>query len=182
MPSCPLYWPTSAAGALAGAGVPPSIASYSGVGRAEGRDGSGEVQALTSHPSASPPALAPSLPYSTAPLFPHPASTIPYNLLPASPCHSQTQLPALPRYPQAGCPAWCQAAGTLGTWVTTLAAQPALGAQAARGSLLGVKRRRAARGRCRLLLLRDEERDSRGLSSVWRREGDREEGEMEEFV
>lgn len=89
VPSCLFYWPTSegeiCSWSSPGPGAPPSIASYSGVGRAEGCDGSGEVQPLTSHPSASPPALAPSLPCSTAPLFPHPASTIPCNPLPVSP-------------------------------------------------------------------------------------------------
>lgn len=127
----------------------------------------------SSHPSASPPALVPSLPCTTAP----PASTIPYNPLSVfpRPCIPLPSPAPAPSSPQGGCPAWCQAGGTLGTWLTTLAAQPAPGA--ARGSLLGPNLRRAARGRCRFPLLpRDEERGSRGLSGVWRREGDREEG------
>lgn len=69
-------------GHVPGAGAPPSIAPYGGVGRAEGCDGSGEAQPLTSHPSASPPALVPFVPCSTAPLFPDPAPTIPYHPLP----------------------------------------------------------------------------------------------------
>lgn len=70
---------------------------------------------------------------------PFPATRCLYPPDHASPCPSQPQLSALLRCPQGGCPGWCQAAGTLGIWVATLAAQPALGALAVRGSLVGVQ-------------------------------------------
>lgn len=100
---------TSAAGVLPGAGAPPTIASYSrvgradgfmGVGRAEG-DGSGKVQPLiTLLPAPQPSQHAcPAVQLLSSPILhpPFPPTRCLYPPEPASPCPPQPQLPALLR-------------------------------------------------------------------------------------
>lgn len=164
-----------------------------GAGRAE-RDGSGKVQPLISSlclPCS--PRSVPALQYSSS-LLPscihhslHPAACIPRACIPlrASPraCIPQSLHPlALPspssQLSSGWVPRMVPGCGHPGDLCSHHRCPAGPGGAGSAGVSAGSQTRGGQRGAEPLPfpLLRDEERGSRGLSSVWRREGDREEG------